>query len=95
MTNSKKPANKKKAPLVSIVMGSQSDYETLKHTEQVMIDFSVSYEIQVVSAHRTPALMYKFAQNAVKRGVKVIIAGAGGICPSARYDFPVLLLFLF
>jgi 5-(carboxyamino)imidazole ribonucleotide mutase len=68
----------KSAPLVSIVMGSQSDYETLQHTEQVMIDFSIPYEIQVVSAHRTPTLMYKFAQAASQRNIKVIIAGAGG-----------------
>lgn len=68
----------KSAPLVSIVMGSQSDYETLKHAEQVMIDFSIPYEIQVVSAHRTPTLMYKFAQTANQRNIKVIIAGAGG-----------------
>jgi len=70
--------NKRNLCLVSIVMGSQSDYETLKYAEQVMIDFSVPYEIQVVSAHRTPTLMYKFAQTAEKRGLKVIIAGAGG-----------------
>src|SRR5208282_5277106 len=67
-----------KEALVSIVMGSQSDYETLKHSEQIMIDFSIPYEIQVVSAHRTPTLMYKFAREAMKRGLKVIIAGAGG-----------------
>jgi 5-(carboxyamino)imidazole ribonucleotide mutase len=69
---------KRKEPQVSIVMGSQSDYETLKHAEQVMIDFNVDYEIQVVSAHRTPDWMYKYAKNALKQGVKVIIAGAGG-----------------
>jgi len=80
MTNPKnaKNTNKQKKALVSIVMGSQSDYETLKHSEQIMIDFSIPYEIQVVSAHRTPTLMYKFAQEAMKRGLKVIIAGAGG-----------------
>ena len=56
MTISKKinSINKIKKPLISIVMGSQSDYETLQYAEQVMIDFSISYEIQVVSAHRTP-----------------------------------------
>ncbi len=59
-------------------MGSQSDYETLKHTEQVMIDFGISYEIQVVSAHRTPDWMYEFAEKASGKGIKVIIAGAGG-----------------
>ncbi len=65
-------------PLVAIVMGSQSDYETLGHAEQVMIDFSIDYDIQVISAHRTPTLMYKFAQEAIKKGIKIIIAGAGG-----------------
>jgi 5-(carboxyamino)imidazole ribonucleotide mutase len=64
--------------LVSIVMGSQSDYETLQQAEQVLDEFSIPYEIQVVSAHRTPKLMYKFAQDAAKRNLKVIIAGAGG-----------------
>jgi 5-(carboxyamino)imidazole ribonucleotide mutase len=80
MTNAKnsKSSNKSKKALISIVMGSQSDYETLKHSEQIMIDFSIPYEIQVVSAHRTPTLMYKFALEAMKRGLKVIIAGAGG-----------------
>ncbi len=76
-----KPKGKRsarKAIPISIVMGSQSDYETLKQAEQVMIDFGVDYEIQVVSAHRTPTWMYEYAQDAMGRGVKVIIAGAGG-----------------
>jgi len=68
----------KSATVVSIVMGSQSDYETLKHAEQVMIDFGIQYEIQVVSAHRTPDWMYEYAKQALKAGIKVIIAGAGG-----------------
>jgi 5-(carboxyamino)imidazole ribonucleotide mutase len=68
----------KSATVVSIVMGSQSDYETLKHAEQVMIDFGIQYDIQVVSAHRTPDWMYEFAKQALKGGIKVIIAGAGG-----------------
>ncbi len=70
-------SNRKK-PSVSIVMGSQSDYEILQHAEQIMVDFSIPYEIQVVSAHRTPDLMYTFAQGAHDKGIKVIIAGAGG-----------------
>lgn len=77
MPNSPK-ATKSRSPLISIVMGSESDYATLQHTEQVLIDFSIPYEIQVVSAHRTPKLMYEFAQNSAKRGIKIIIAGAGG-----------------
>lgn len=83
------------APIVSIVMGSQSDYETLKLAEQVMIDFGVNYEIQVVSAHRTPTWMYEYAQDAMVRGVKVVIAGAGGAAHlpgmiSALTTLPVL-----
>src|SRR5262249_6244347 len=71
-------ALKQKKPLVSIVMGSQSDYETLQHAEDILINFSIPYEIQVVSAHRTPTLMYSFAQEAKDRGIQIIIAGAGG-----------------
>jgi 5-(carboxyamino)imidazole ribonucleotide mutase len=64
--------------LVSIIMGSHSDYETLKHAEDILIEFSIPYEIQIVSAHRTPDLMYEFAKSTLKKGVKAIIAGAGG-----------------
>jgi 5-(carboxyamino)imidazole ribonucleotide mutase len=64
--------------LVSIIMGSHSDYETLKHAEDILIEFSIPYEVQVVSAHRTPDLMYDFAKSASKKGIKAIIAGAGG-----------------
>lgn len=65
-------------PLVGIVMGSKSDYETLKHSEDILVQFEVPYEISVVSAHRTPHLMYEYAQGAGQRGLKAIIAGAGG-----------------
>ena len=67
-----------KKPLVGIVMGSASDYETLSAAEDILNDFAVPYEIEVVSAHRTPKLMYKYADSALDRGLKVIIAGAGG-----------------
>lgn len=70
--------DKGKKILVGIVMGSSSDYETMKHAEDILIDFGVPYEIQVVSAHRTPKLMYEYGQQAASRGLKVIIAGAGG-----------------
>ncbi len=63
---------------VSIIMGSHSDYETLKHAEDILIEFSIPYEVQVISAHRTPDLMFDFAKSASKKGIKVIIAGAGG-----------------
>jgi len=64
-------------PLVSIVMGSQSDLETLKEAAAVLKQFSVPHEMRVISAHRTPAAAHAFAVSAEDRGVKVIIAGAG------------------
>lgn len=64
--------------LVSIIMGSISDWDTMKKTAQVLDDFGVPYEKKVVSAHRTPDLMFSYAEEARERGVKVIIAGAGG-----------------
>jgi 5-(carboxyamino)imidazole ribonucleotide mutase len=64
-------------PLVSIVMGSQSDLETLKEASAVLKEFSVTHEIRVISAHRTPDVAHDFALSAENRGVKVVIAGAG------------------
>ncbi len=68
----------KKKPLVAIVMGSESDWPTMKHTAQILADFDVPYEAEVVSAHRTPDKMIAFAEHAVSAGYQVIIAGAGG-----------------
>jgi 5-(carboxyamino)imidazole ribonucleotide mutase len=68
----------KPTPLVSIVMGSQSDYETMHHAEKIFIDFNVPYEVAVVSAHRTPKVMFQYAERAHERGIQIIIAGAGG-----------------
>ena len=65
-------------PLVSIVMGSKSDWPTMKHASDVLGDFGVPHETKIVSAHRTPDLLFEFAKNAAPRGVEVIIAGAGG-----------------
>lgn len=65
-------------PLVGIVMGSDSDWETLSRAEVVLRDFAVPFEVEVVSAHRTPERMFEYAKTAVDRGLKVIIAGAGG-----------------
>lgn len=59
-------------------MGSESDYDTLKHAEDILSEFGVPYEISVVSAHRTPKLMYEYATSAEVRGLKLIIAAAGG-----------------
>ena len=65
-------------PLVGIVMGSASDYETLAKAEGILFEFDVPYEISVVSAHRMPEEMYDYARSAAGRGLKVLIAGAGG-----------------
>jgi len=63
---------------VSIVMGSKSDYETVKETVKILEDFHITYEQQVVSAHRTPEDMVEYAKSAQDRGIQVIIAAAGG-----------------
>ncbi len=68
----------KKKPLVAIIMGSNSDWPTMKHTADVLADFGVPYEAEVVSAHRTPDMMMEFAAGAKDAGYQVIIAGAGG-----------------
>jgi 5-(carboxyamino)imidazole ribonucleotide mutase len=65
-------------PVVGIVMGSKSDWETMKHAEDVLIDLGVACEVKVVSAHRTPDLLFEYAETAVARSLKAIIAGAGG-----------------
>lgn len=64
--------------VVAVVMGSTSDWETMKNACEVLDEYGVAYEKRVVSAHRTPDLMFEFAENARQRGIKVIIAGAGG-----------------
>ena len=65
-------------PLVGLIMGSVSDWETMKHAAQVLEHFAIPHERRVVSAHRTPELMAEFARSAAGRGLQVIIAGAGG-----------------
>lgn len=65
-------------PVVGIIMGSDSDLPTMEAAEAVMQEFGVPYELRIVSAHRTPDLMYDYAKTAVERGLKVVIAGAGG-----------------
>lgn len=65
-------------PAVAIIMGSQSDWETMKHAADVLDDFGIKHEALVVSAHRTPKRLYEFASGARDNGFKVIIAGAGG-----------------
>ncbi|MVP00943.1 5-(carboxyamino)imidazole ribonucleotide mutase [Paenibacillus lutrae] len=63
---------------VGVIMGSKSDWETMKHACDVLDEFGIHYEKKVVSAHRTPDLMFEYAEQAAERGLKVIIAGAGG-----------------
>jgi 5-(carboxyamino)imidazole ribonucleotide mutase len=66
------------APLVSVIMGSKSDWETMRHASEVLDQFLVPHESLIVSAHRTPDWLAEFANTAEDRGIKVIIAGAGG-----------------
>ena len=65
-------------PLVGVIMGSSSDWEVMKHAAGILNDFNVSYETEVVSAHRTPDRMFEYAEMAINRGLKCIIAVAGG-----------------
>lgn len=66
------------APTVAIIMGSQSDWPTMKRAAEVLTELEVPFEAKIVSAHRTPERLYSFAKSAESRGLKVIIAGAGG-----------------
>jgi 5-(carboxyamino)imidazole ribonucleotide mutase len=66
------------APLVGIIMGSQSDWETMRHAADTLAELGVPYEVRVVSAHRTPDLLFEYASTAERRGLELIIAGAGG-----------------
>lgn len=82
-------------PLVGIIMGSKSDWETMKHAAEALDRLSVSYEVQVVSAHRTPDRLFEYAETAESKGIQVIIAGAGGAAhlpgmAAAKTTLPVL-----
>ena len=66
------------APVVAIIMGSKSDWETMAYAADILKDFDVPYEARIVSAHRTPDLLTEFSKSAESRGIEVIIAGAGG-----------------
>ena len=84
-----------KTPLVGIIMGSNSDWEVMQHAANILKDFGVPYEAQVVSAHRTPDRMFEYADTAIERGLKCIIAGAGGAAHlpgmiAAKTALPVL-----
>ena len=85
----------KSKPLVAIVMGSKSDWPIMEKSAKILEDFEIPYEAKVVSAHRTPDLMFEFAENAKKKGFKIIIAGAGGAAHlpgmiAAKTTLPVL-----
>ena len=71
-------SNRKKNHKVAIIMGSQSDYSTMRYSQKVLKILKIKHEIKIVSAHRTPNRMYKFAKTAEKNNISVIIAGAGG-----------------
>jgi len=86
---------KKTVKPVGIIMGSKSDWPTMEHAAKILEEFGVEYEAEVVSAHRTPDKMMQFAKNAKKRGLKMIIAGAGGAAHlpgmvAAKTTLPVL-----
>jgi len=83
------------APLVGVIMGSTSDWETMRHAAEILEALGIAHECRVVSAHRTPDRMYDYAKDAACRGLKVIIAGAGGAAHlpgmvSALTTLPVL-----
>ena len=83
------------SPLVGVIMGSKSDYNVMRAAVEILREFGVPYEAKVVSAHRTPELMFKYASEAASRGLRVIIAGAGGAAHlpgmvAARTTLPVL-----
>ncbi len=84
-----------KTPLVGVVMGSQSDYDVMRHAVEVLTELGVPHEVEVVSAHRTPDRLFEYAETAAARGLEVVIAGAGGaahlpgMC-AAKTQLPVL-----
>lgn len=82
-------------PEVGIIMGSKSDWPTMEHAAQMLDQLGVSYEVKVVSAHRTPDLLFDYAKSAESRGLKVIVAGAGGAAhlpgmAASQTNLPVL-----
>src|SRR3954465_10796677 len=82
-------------PVVAIVMGSDSDWDVMQHAARRLQDFQIEYEARVVSAHRTPDLLYRYAEEAAGRGLRCIIAGAGGAAHlpgmlAAKTTLPVL-----
>jgi 5-(carboxyamino)imidazole ribonucleotide mutase len=92
---SNKASSKKNGALVGVIMGSTSDWETMEHAAKTLAELGVPYETRVVSAHRTPDLLFEYASKAEQRGMQVIIAGAGGAAhlpgmAAAKTILPVL-----
>ncbi len=82
-------------PLVGIIMGSQSDWDTMRHAADTLEALEIPHEIRVVSAHRTPDLLFEYAASARERGLEVLVAGAGGAAhlpgmTAAKTSLPVL-----
>jgi len=82
-------------PLIAIIMGSKSDWETMEHATKTLDELKIPYEVKIISAHRTPDLLFQFAESAHERGIEVIIAGAGGAAhlpgmTAAKTHLPVL-----
>jgi 5-(carboxyamino)imidazole ribonucleotide mutase len=82
-------------PLIAVIMGSRSDWETMEHATKTLDELKIPYEVKIVSAHRTPDLLFQFAKTAHERGIEVIIAGAGGAAhlpgmAAAKTHLPVL-----
>lgn len=89
------PAGSTGAPVVGVVMGSQSDWTTMSQAARVLGELGVSHEVKIVSAHRTPDRLFSYAESARERGIEVIIAGAGGAAHlpgmvAAKTSLPVL-----
>lgn len=89
------PNTSQNSPLVGVIMGSSSDWETMRHAADILIALQIPHESRVVSAHRTPDLLFEYASTAATRGLKVLIAGAGGAAhlpgmTAAKTTLPVL-----
>lgn len=92
---SQTPPESQDAPLVGVVMGSQSDWETMARAADVLVELGVAHEVKIVSAHRTPDRLFEYAEHARERGIVAIIAGAGGAAHlpgmlAAKTSLPVL-----